>query len=162
MNKVLAIILLIILLVILIYILKTILPAFARFITGLPKGIFIILLAGIVGLMGYLVFYLINSSQYGGVLADPASSVDIPDPDEEIVAEKIDNCIILRNDEIWIDNQIVDVDFLKTYIDERVESNTEITVVDDYSLSSLHHEITSICNEKGVNYRNEDEKWLEQ
>ena len=36
----------------------------------------------------------------------------------------------------------------------------EIIIVDDYSLSSLHHKITDLCDEKGVNYKNENEEWI--
>ena len=82
--------------------------------------------------------------------------------EEEVITEKIDNCIILRDNNIWIDNEIVDADAVNAYIDERVVNNIEITIVDDYSMASLHHEITDLCKKKGVNFKTENEKWLEQ
>ena len=84
------------------------------------------------------------------------------DNQDEVITESTENCIILRNDEIWIDNQSVDWDTMEKYIDFHVENNIEISIIDDYSTAVLHHQITNLCDEKGVKYRTEDEKWIEQ
>lgn len=74
-----------------------------------------------------------------------------------------ENCIILRGDQILIDDHPVDMDFVKGYVEERIDTNTVITIVDDYSTSSLHHEVTELCEEKGMKPENMTyEEWAEQ
>lgn len=163
MNKPLAIILLVILAIVLVLLLRVLIPAFTNYLKNLPKGIFILLFVAIIAVMVYLIYFLISSAATGGEMGKtPEDEITVQEENKEVVLEAVENCIILREDSIWINNVLVTMDYAEKYIDEHVESNTPIVIVDDYSLSSLHHEITELCDKKGVNYSTEDEKGNKQ
>lgn len=162
MNNTLAIILLVILTLVLILLLRVFIPAVTNYLKNLPKGVFVILFIVILAIMGYLIYFLASPKPAGGETGNAAEE-SLTEPEEsDVILEKIENCIILRNDQIWIDNVQVDMDYVGKYIDEHVESNTPLTIVDDYSLASLHHQITELCDKKGVNYTKEDEEWIKK
>ncbi|MBO4373854.1 MAG: hypothetical protein J5829_01995 [Lachnospiraceae bacterium] len=163
MNKPIAIIVLIILVLFLVILLRILIPAFTNYLKNLPKGIFVLLVLAVIAAMVYLVVFLIKSNGTGGEIGNTPEEVEtqVEEEKNEVVLERIEDCIILRDDQIWINNVQVGMDFVEKYIDEHVVSNTHLTIVDDYSLASLHHEITALCDKKGVNYSNEDEKWIE-
>lgn len=160
-NLIVTIILLAISLMLLVVLLKTLLPTVLEFINRLPiivKIIFILILFAIV-------FYLVSSISpniMGGMIGTQTEVKEslVEETTQAVVKEEIDNCIILREDQIWIENDQVDMEQVEKYIDEHVENNIELIIVDDYSLSSLHHKITDLCDEKGVNYKNENEEWI--
>lgn len=162
MNKPLAIILLVILALILVLLLRVFIPAVTNYLEHLPKGVFVILFIVILAVMGYLIYFLVTPKITGGetenVLEEP--SIGPEGSNTDVFQEKIENCIILRNDQIWIDNVQVDMNYVEKYIDEHVESNTPLIILDDYSLASLHHQITELCDKKGVNYTKEDEEGI--
>ena len=171
MNKPFAIILLAVLALVLILAIRALIPMFTNFLKNLPVGIFILFLVAILGIMAYLIYFLINADTPGGQMGKPAEELpqvtEAPeDPDEpevpEEVPETLKHCIVLKGDRIWIENQQVNTERVQSYIDEHVLSNTELIIVDDYALASLHHEITKLCDKKGVNYRIENEKWIEE
>ncbi len=171
MNKPIAVILLVVLALILILAFKALIPMFTNFFKKLPLGIFLIFIAAILGVMAYLVYFLVTEDRHGGAAGDPAAEIpqitEAPlqqeDPgDTAGISEKLKHCIVLREDEIWIEGREVDLEQAEKYIDEHVESNTELVVADDYSLASLHHKITNLCDKKGVNYRIENEEWIKE
>ncbi len=167
MNKPIAIVLLAVLALVLILALKTLIPMFSNFLKNLPAGIFILFIVSILGVMAYLIYFLVSSGTPGGQMGNVEEEVPIvtkaPEQTEaEDVLAKLDHCIVLREDKIWIKGEEADMEKAEKYIDEHVESNTELVIVDDYSLASLHHKITKLCDKKGVNYRIENEKWMEQ
>ncbi|MCR5823035.1 MAG: hypothetical protein K6G60_01235 [Lachnospiraceae bacterium] len=166
MNKIVAIILLVILALILILFIKAMVPALTGFLKNLPKGIFILLFLVIVGMMIYLIWYLANSKVYGG----QQQNADLQEQEEQQEEEQLkgndeiiqpDHCIVLRDDVILISDREADMDTVEKYIDWHVENNTEMVIVDDYSTAALHHRITKLCDEKGVNYRTENEEWID-
>ena len=160
MSNVAAIILLIVLAGVLFLLLRVLIPAFSDYIKQLPKSIFVVLFLVVISAMGYLVYHLVNSFQTGGEIG--TASQETAEPAEEgrrdVTLEKMEDCIILRENQIWIENVQVGMPEVEKYIDEHVESNTRLTIIDDYALASLHHEITELCERKGVNYSNENEK----
>ncbi len=167
MNKTVAIVILVILAIVLFFLIKSFLPVFTRAINQMPKGIFVLLILVIIVVMIYLVSFIVSDRTGGNPGSNGESKDDIieasmDDNQDEVITESTENCIILRNDEIWIDNQSVDWDTMEKYIDFHVENNIEISIIDDYSTAVLHHQITNLCDEKGVKYRTEDEKWIEQ
>ena len=164
MNNTLAIILLVILTLILVLLLRVFIPAVTNYLKNLPKGVFIILFIVIIAIMCYLIYFLFSPKLTGGEMGNTLeeSSTGPEESNTDVVLEKIENCIILRNDQIWINNVQVDMDYVEKYIDEHVESNTQLIIVDDYSLASLHHKITELCDKKGVNYIKENEEWIKQ
>lgn len=168
MNKIVAIILLVILAVFLFFILKTLIPAFFSYLKKMPIGIFALLLMLVLAIMAYLIWFLVTSDGNGGALgnADNPGNTQISQEaqnTEGVESTKVlDNYILLRQDQILINNELVDMERLEMFIDDHVLSNTAIVIVDDYSSSSLHHTITEMCDKKGVKYSNKDEKWLEQ
>lgn len=162
MSKPLAIILLVILALILVLLLRVFIPAVTNYLENLPKGVFVILFIVILAVMGYLIYFLVTPQLTGGETesALEESSAGLEGSDTDVILENTENCIILRKDQIWIDNVQVDMDYVEKYIDEHVESNTPLVILDDYSLASLHHQITELCDKKGVNYTKEDEEWI--
>ncbi len=171
MNKPIAIILLVVLALILILALRALVPMFTNFFKKLPLGIFLIFIAAILGVMAYLVYFLATEDRHGGAAGDPGAEIpqitDAPqqqeDPGEPAdISANLQHCIVLREDRIWIEGKEADLEQAGKYIDEHVESNTELVVVDDYSLASLHHQITNLCDKKGVNYRIENEEWIKE
>ena len=164
MNKPLAIILLVLLTLVLVLLLRIFIPALTNYLKNLPKGVFVILFVALLGIMAYLIYFLVSPRYTGGEIGNALeeSSVEPEESNTDVVLEKIENCIILRNDQVWINNVQVDMDYVGKYIDEHVESNTQLIIVDDYSLASLHHQITALCDKKGVNYTEEDEEWIKQ
>ncbi len=169
MNKPIAIILLVVLALVLILAIRALIPMFTNFLKNLPVGIFILFLVAVLGIMAYLIYFLINADapggQMGNVVEDLPQVTEAPEPEPQVpeeVPEKLKHCIVLKGDRIWIENQEVNTERVQSYIDEHVLSNTELIIVDDYALASLHHEITKLCDKKGVNYRIENEKWIEE
>ncbi len=166
MNKYIAIILLAVLALILILFIKAMVPALTGFLKNLPKGIFILLFLVIVGMMIYLIHYLVNSGVYGGQQQNTEEQQEQEEleeeeqlPENEGVIQP-DHSIVLHNDVILISGREADMDTVEKYIDLHVENNTELVIVDDYSTAALHHRITKLCDEKGVNYRTENEEWI--
>ncbi len=160
-NLIVTIILLAISLMLLVILLKTLLPTVLNFINHLPKIIIIISILILFAVIFYLVSLISPKIPGGMIVTQPeVNESQEEETTQAVVKEKIDNCIILREDQIWIDNDQVDIDQVENYIDWHVENNIEIIIVDDYSLSSLHHKITDLCDEKGVNYKNENEEWI--
>lgn len=167
MNKITAIVILVVLAIVLLFLIKSFMPVFTKAISQMPKGIFILLMLVILGVMIYLISFIANDRTGGNPGNDGESNDDIieasmDNDQDEIITESIENCIILRNDEIWINNQNVDWDTMEKYVDVHVENNIEISIIDDYSTAVLHHKITDLCGEKGVKYTIEDETWIEQ
>ena len=164
-SKIVASIVLLVLVVVLILLFRLIAPIIKNTINQIPKGILLILALAVLVFIICLIVYLFKDESSGGSpgAGNSGNQMQISEAESEvIIIDNIENCIILRDDKVWIDNQIVDMDYVNEYIDYRVENNIQITIVDDYSLSSLHHEITDLCDNKGVNYITEDETWLEQ
>ena len=159
MSKIIAIVFLVLCLMVLLFLIRMFTPAFKNILNQLPKGIFFILFILVIGFIIYLVYYIFMDDLKGG---NPGIDGTTAEVQEDVIKESIDNCIILRDNQIWIDNQQVDMEAVDKYIDYRVENNIQLIIVDDYSLSSLHHEITELCEKKGVNYLTENETWLEQ
>ncbi len=160
MNKPVAIILLVVLAVILVLLLRILIPVLSNYFKNLPKGIFILLFLLIIVAMVYLIYFIASSEPSGGEFGKDSDKpvAEQKDNQNDVILEIVENCIILRDDEIWINNMQVDMAYAEKYIDEHVESNTPIVIVDDYSLASLHHKITDLCDKKGVKYSTEDEK----
>lgn len=162
MNKTIAIIFLIIFAVIFIFMLKTLISAFANCIKNLPKGILVLLFLVIIGIMAYLIYYLIAANTAGGEAGNAAEvvSAQAETVSSDASAEEIKDCIILRGDQILINNQPADMESVEQYLDGYTTGDTELVIVDDYSLLSLHQAITELCRERGVEYIEKDEKYL--
>lgn len=162
MSKPTAIILLVLLALLLFGIFRILLPSIKLYISRMPKGIFVLLFLVIICVIVYLVYYLIGDATGGNPGNDKqteASSGNILEEDEERPIKE--NCIVLTGSDVFIENAKADSETLEKYIDYRVENNIPITIVDDYSTAALIREIKAICDEKGVRYSIEDEKWLE-
>lgn len=163
MSKIIAIVLLVVLIVVLFFIIKIFAQTFKDLIAHLPKGILILLLFAIIGAIVYLLWFVFTDEARGGNPGAEGGSETQEElaASEDLVMESVEKCIILRDDQIWIDNQQVEIEYVSDYIDDCVESVVPIVIVDDYSLSSLHHTIVDLCNKKGVQYSLEDETWLQ-
>ena len=161
MSKPTAIILLVLLALLLFGIFKILLPSIKIYISRMPKGIFVLLFLVIVCVIIYLVYYLIGDPTGGNPGNDKqtaASSGETAIDEERPIKE---DCIILSGSDVFIENKKADSETIEKYIDYRVENNRQITIVDDYSTAALIHEIKALCDEKGIRYVIEDEKWLE-
>ena len=155
MNNTLAIILLVLLALVLIFMFKALIPVFSKFIKNLPKGIFLILFLVIALVMAYLVRFLITTNTNHGETGNAAESVS--GQTEDVASDATDSCIILRGDQIWIGDQMVDSDGAKQYLDRFPSDDQKLIIVDDYSLYSLHNSITELCRERGIEYVEKDE-----
>ena len=94
-----------------------------------------------------------------------ASSGDMTEnelPREAIDEDKFSDCVIIREDEICINNDTADMEDLTKYLDYRVENNIQVILVDDYSSSEFFHSIIDYFEERGVNYIIKDETWLQE
>ena len=137
------------------YLISRVFPKTARIISVLS-------IVAICGVVVYLVVFLVSNRNMGhlGNSVDSLDTSDTANP-TQLEAEKMENCIVVSYDKIIIGNEIVDIEFVKNYINERRLSNTTIYIVDDYSLASTHHEVTDLC--KDVNIIEIDyEKWNEE
>ena len=161
MSKPTAIILLVFMAVLLFCVIKILLPSIRRYISRMPKGIFVLLFLVIICVIVYLVRYLIYG-ETGGLSGNESNSeteaVSGTEEKEKIIKE---NCIVLSGSEIIIENEKADSKMLNSYLDYRVENNIMITIVDDYATSALFSEVKAVCDKKGIRYKIEDEKWLE-
>ncbi|MBQ7565466.1 MAG: hypothetical protein IJT16_15930 [Lachnospiraceae bacterium] len=83
-------------------------------------------------------------------------------PQDAVSGEKLENCVICREDEIIIDNSIADMKALEDYLDYRVENNIQVVLVDDYSTAGFFNSIVDHLNEKGVKYIIKDETWFSE
>ncbi len=161
MSRTTAIVMIVVLGLLLIGLFLIILPSIKQYIRRMPKGIFVLLFIVIAFTIVYLVNYLVNNKTGGSPdYADGAESEKKASEQEEtpIIRE---NCVVLRGNEIWVENAIADQKALEKYLDYRVENNILVTVVDDYSTAAAFREIKAILEKKGVRYSIENEKWLE-
>ena len=126
----------------------------------MPKGIFVLLFLVIIGAIVYLVYFLIND-RTGGISGNESTEHVRTAAEQEELEIKKENCVVLRGDEVWVENEQADSKTLDKYLDYRVENNITVTIVDDYSTVALFREIKAICEKKGVRISIEDEKWLE-
>jgi len=160
MSKPAAIILLIVLVLILFGLGKILVPSIRKYISRMPKGIFVLLFLAIACTVGYLIYYLITDTTGGTPGNESSNTASI---DEENEAKPIkENCIVLSGPSQYIENKTVDDSALESYIDYRVKNNIPVTIVDDYATLDLMKKVKGICDKKGVNYSIEDEKWLEK
>ena len=160
MSKPTAIILLVLLALLLFGIFKILLPSIKIYIARMPKGIFVLLFLVIVGVIIYLVHYLITGATGGNPGNEQTSEIAGIEQEDAPKTLK-ENCIVLSGSEVYVENERADSATLEKYIDYRVENNIPITIVDDYSTAALFREIKAICDKKGVRYSIENEKWLE-
>ncbi|MCR5205327.1 MAG: hypothetical protein K6E47_09740 [Lachnospiraceae bacterium] len=160
MSKPTAIILLVLLALLLFGIFKILLPSIKIYIARMPKGIFVLLFLVIVGVIIYLVHYLITGATGGNPGNEQTSEIAGIEQEDAPKTLK-ENCIVLSGSEVYVENEKADSATLEKYIDYRVENNIPITIVDDYSTAALFREIKAICDKKGVRYSIENEKWLE-
>jgi hypothetical protein len=161
MSRTTAIVMIVVLGLLLIGLFLIILPSIKQYIRRMPKGIFVLLFIVIAFTIVYLVNYLVNNKTGGSPdYADGAESEKKASEQEEtpIIRE---NCVVLRGNEIWVENAIADQKALEKYLDYRVENNILVTIVDDYSTAAAFREIKAILEKKGVRYSIENEKWLE-
>lgn len=161
MSRTTAIVMIVVLGLLLIGLFLIILPSIKQYIRRMPKGIFVLLFLVVAFTIVYLVNYLINNKTGGSPdYADGAESEKKASEQEEtpIIRE---NCVVLRGNEIWVENTIADQKALEKYLDYRVENNILVTIVDDYSTAAAFREIKAILEKKGVRYSIENEKWLE-
>lgn len=160
MSKPAAIILLIILVLILFGLGKILVPSIRKYISRMPKGIFVMLFLAIACTVGYLIYYLITDTT-GGTPGNESSNTASIDEENETKPIK-ENCIVLSGPSQYIENKTVDDSALESYIDYRVKNNIPVTIVDDYATLEIMKKVKGICDKKGVNYSIEDEKWLEK
>lgn len=160
MSKPTAIILLVLLALLLFGIFKILLPSIKIYIARMPKGIFVLLFLVIVGVIIYLVHYLITGATGGNPGNEQTSEIAGIEQEDAPKTLK-ENCIVLSGSDVYVENEKADSATLEKYIDYRVENNIPITIVDDYSTAALFREIKAICDKKGVRYSIENEKWLE-
>ena len=155
MNNILAIILLVLLVLLFIFMFKTLISVFSNYIKNLPKGIFVILFLVIVSAIVYLAYYLFTANTNHGQTGNAAEITSTQAEGAASVAA--DGCIILRGDQIWIDDQMTDQEGVEQYLDRIPSGDQELIIVDDYSLYSLHNSITELCRERGIEYVEKDE-----
>ena len=160
MSKPAAIILLVVLVLLLFGIGKILVPSIRKYISRMPKGIFVLLFLAIACTVGYLIYYLITDTT-GGTPGNESSNTASIDEENETKPVK-ENCIVLSGPSQYIENKTVDDSALESYIDYRVKNNIPVTIVDDYATLELMKKVKGICDKKGVNYSIEDEKWLEK
>ena len=162
MSKPTAIVLLVILALLLFLIIKILLPSIRIYISRMPKGIFVLLFLVIAVVIVYLVNYLIHD-ETGGLPGNESSNetAAISKEEDETEREIKENCIVVSGSEVFIENEKADSEMLDSYINYRLENNIMITLVDDYATAALFNEIKAICEEKGIRYKIENEKWLE-
>jgi len=159
MSKPTAIILLVFLAILLFGLGKILLPSIRKYISRMPKGIFVLLFLVIICAVVYLVHYLFNG-ETGGNSGNEKAEISTANDDEENPKTAKENCIVLSGSEIFVENEKADTATLEKYIDYRVENNIPITLVDDYATLALVSEIKAICDKKGVRYSVENEEWL--
>ncbi|MCQ2497133.1 MAG: hypothetical protein MJ131_11150 [Lachnospiraceae bacterium] len=160
MNRTTAIVCLVILLAFLAGTIKVLLPTFKKFVHRMPKSIFIVLFVMIAAAMIWLIVFIVDDVTGGGQTG--GNEQDNNTVEQEAEKPPIENCIIVRGTDIIIENMQADIVSAGKYIDYRVENNIELTVVDDYSVSSVYRGIIDLCKKKGVRYTTENEAWLEK
>ena len=157
MNKILALALLVIMALLLLFCIKKLFPSAV-------KIFYIFIIAIICCFMVYLLWYLIDGVPFGSTGSLTQESEEQSSIDIVLSAEKLENCIELREDEIYINNELIeDMSVVESYISQRANDNVTIVIVDNYSFASLHHEITDLCHEKGANWKTISyEEWIEE
>ncbi len=161
MDRTTVIIILAVLLLLLIGTVSALMPTFKRFVHRMPRSILIVLMLVIIGVMIWLIVYLVNDLPGGGQTGENEHNRTETSQNEQ-ENPLLEDCIIIRGKDIIINNLIADLNSLSDYIDERVENGTLLTIVDDYAVSSLYRSIIELCEEKGVKKEEQNEKWLEQ
>lgn len=161
MSKPAAIILLVVMGILLFVIVKVMIPSLKRYISRMPKGIFVLLFLLILGISAYLIHYLIYGDRTGGMFGSdkPKDELAEDEKDEEKYIVK-ENCIVLSGSDVLIENEKADNKTLEAYLDYRIENNITVTIVDDYCTVALIRDIKAFCEKKGVRYIIEDETWL--
>ena len=121
-------------------------------------GILVVLTVG-----GLCYFFISKTDAHTEINISPGANLTESAITAGAVSEqKLENCIICKEDEIIIDNAIVDMEALEDYLDYRVENNIQVILVDDYSTAGFVNEIIDYLNKKGVKYVTKDETWLSE
>ena len=157
MSKTTAIILLVFMAALLFIIFRILLPSIKLYISRMPKGIFVLLFIVIIGVSAYLIDFLINDRTGGLSGNDNQNTTPGGDEEDTVIRE---NCIILRNDGVWVENEKADTGKIEKYLAYRAENNITVTIVDDYSTVAQFKEVKAICEKTGVRINVEDEEWL--
>ena len=161
MSRTTAIVMIVVLGLLLIGLFLIILPSIKQYIRRMPKGIFVLLFIVVAFTIVYLVNYLINNTTGGSPDYAEGSDSEKQVAEQEETPIIRENCVVLRGNDIWVENEIADQKALEKYLDYRVENNILVTIVDDYSTAAVFREIKAILEKKGVRYSIENEKWLE-
>jgi len=161
MSRTTAIVMIVVLGLLLIGLFLIILPSIKQYIRRMPKGIFVLLFIVVAFTIVYLVNYLVNNKTGGSPDYTDGSDSEKKVSEQEETPIIRENCVVLRGNDIWVENEIADQKALEKYLDYRVENNILVTIVDDYSTAAVFREIKAILEKKGVRYSIENEKWLE-
>ena len=163
MNNAIAIVALVVVVLIICVFFKSIVSTVSGVAGKMPQGLrFIILIAALI-LAVVLLGYLFDHTKIFGTPGNPDGTVtDIGNASEEITPEQSENTIILSGDQIWINGEKTDLMGAEKYISEFANSSMELTIVDDYSTSYIHHSITQLCTKNNVIPRCVDENGNEQ
>lgn len=155
MNDYLKIALILLLVVVLFLLLRAFFPALKKSLRDMPKWLLVVLIA----MVAIALVLLIRSmAKSGGALGgEERVTEDSVRREEENVYE---DCIIVRADEVFINNAVRDTDAVRAYVRDRKKNHTMITIVDDYGLAGLYHEVVNICKEEGADFETKDETGL--
>lgn len=161
MSKPAAIILLVVLALLLVGLFKILLPSIRKYISRMPKGIFVLLFLAVAVTVVYLVHYLITDAT-GGVPGNVGedSQAEVSSENNDIPKTDKENCVVLFGSDIYVENAKAEIAELENYLDYRVNNNIPVTIVDDYATLALFNNVKAICDKKGVRYSIENEEWL--
>ena len=126
MSKTTAIILLVFLAALLFIIFRILLPSIKLYISRMPKGIFVLLFIVIIGASAYLIDFLIND-RTGGLFGN--DNQNITSGGDEVDTVIRENCIIIRSDGIWVENEKAEKGFLD-YVSDPGKVSFPWTMID--------------------------------
>ena len=161
MSKILIGLFLIVVILVIIGMVKPLLPMFHRSVGKMPKWFYFLLLLALIVSVPFMITYLMKKPPAGNpgldgdsITEEQLASVAPSSAEGEVHMPK--DCVILSNDEIWVEDRKIDMEALEEYIDKHVEENLPIRILDDYSSAAFWHRVIDLCTKKGVNYTTED------
>lgn len=128
---------------------------FSKFLGRMSPFLKVLLLVMLVGIVILWINYVSRTFGWYGEVTDKdsgryeenaeAGAGDIRGEDVEW-----EDTIVLREDEIWINNRRVSREYAQQYIEQCSREGKVITLIDDYAIAGLFHEVERMCDEKGV------------
>lgn len=157
MNSYITVGIIVLLVIVLFLLIKLFVPSVKKMIVNMPKWLILVLMAVVTVAIILLVKSLATT---GGMIGgDGSSGTDILEK-PEFEEQDLSGSIIIRAEQIILEGKPSDTKAVSEWLDRKAAEEFTVILVDDYASASVYRTVKNMCEDKGVNYNTQDEKWL--